>query len=158
MKVDSESVLNFLNSIEGWADKDAKETTPRPSLKTIEITKGDWKYVDQYVGGEPFQGLEIVWFKGTPVWSMSYRGFWDEKEGDYKKMLDFAKLALQNPPENAPWRGPKEFSSDESPGWSYKNDWKGTIKEFNGLEKINFREKEIGWTKYQGGLVNLEEF
>ena len=113
------NLLRFLNSIEGWADRDAKESAPRPGLKTIVINKGDWTYVDQYVGGEPFQGLEIVWFKKLPVWSMSYRGFWNPK--NYKEMLSFVKKALQSPPKSAPWRGPKAFSAKEMPGWKYVN-------------------------------------
>ncbi len=72
-------LLKFLNSIGGWADENAEKSILRPHLKTIEIKRGRWTYVDQYVGGEPFQGLEIVWFDGLPVWSMSYRGYWNPK-------------------------------------------------------------------------------
>ncbi len=152
MQFTVKNLLNFLNSIEGWADENAKESTPRPGLKTIVIRKGNWIYVDQYVGGEPFQGLEIVWFKKLPVWSMSYRGFWNPK--DYKTMLCFVRKALKNHPKNAPWRGPKTFSSKGISGWNYANNWHGNIREFRGLEKIFFKQKEVGWTLYQGGLVN----
>ncbi|MCW6159831.1 MAG: DUF5680 domain-containing protein [Candidatus Micrarchaeales archaeon] len=153
MKLNSNSILGFLNGIEGWADPDAKESTPRPGLKVITIKKGNWTYMDQYAGGEPFQGLEIVWLKKVPVWSMSYRGFWNEGS-DYKIMLKFVKKALQKPPKNAPWRGPKRFTIKDIPDWGYTNKWQGTIKEFNGLEKILFRGKVKGWTVYQGGIVN----
>ena len=122
-------------------------------MKEIVINKGRWTYLDHYVGGEPFQGFEVVWLRDTPVWSMSYRGYWQAKE-NYKEMLSFAKKALNVPPTDAPWRGPKLFVTREMPEWRYTNRWKGDITEFSGLEKIHYRRKEIGWTAYQGGLVN----
>ncbi len=69
-------------------------------------------------------------------------------------MLKFVKGALNNPPLNAPWRGPKLFTAKDMPKWRYENSWKGGIKEFNGLEKIFQNKKQVGWTVYQGGLVN----
>jgi hypothetical protein len=154
-ELDLEKLLEFLNSIEGWADPNANEETPKPGLKTMTIKKGDWTYVDQYVGGEPFQGIEIAWFDDVPVWSMSYRGHWAPSD-DYKAMLTFVKNALERPPYDFPSRGPKEWKTKEMPGWRYENFWDGNIKEFVGMEKIKFRRKEVGWTSYQGGLVNLE--
>jgi hypothetical protein len=145
-------LLKFLNSTEGWADENIREFTPKPGLKTSITRKGVWTYSDQYVGGEPFQGFEIVWLRRIPVWSMSYRGLWNGK--DYKEMLRFAKKALRAHSWSAPWRGPKRFSTKDMPNWSYTNKWHGTIREFRGTEKIFFKRKEVGWTIYHGGVVN----
>jgi len=153
-ELDLEKLLELLNSIEGWADPNAEEETPKPGLKTITIKKGDWAYIDQYAGGEPFQGFEIVWFKDVPVWSMSYRGHWTSL--DYTDMLKFVKKALECPPYDFPCRGPREWRTKEMPGWKYMNFWNGNIKGFEGLEEIKFKRKRVGWTIYQGGLVNLE--
>ena len=155
MKFKPAELLNFLNSIEGWADKNIEESGPRHGLKAIVIKKNGWTYSDQYVGGEPFQGLEVVWLGRLPVWSMSYRGFWNED--NYNAMLEFVKGALKNPPENAPWRGPKRYSVKEMPDWLYANKWRGTIKEFEGRETISHKGKRVGYTIYQGGLVNRKQ-
>ena len=36
--------------------------------------KGDWKYHDNYFGGEPYGGREVVFFKNKPVYIMVYYG------------------------------------------------------------------------------------
>ena len=37
---------------------------------TIAYEKNDWKYHDNYFGGEPYGGREFVFFKGNPLWMM----------------------------------------------------------------------------------------
>ncbi len=136
-----------------WANSNVTEANPFPKLKLIKHESGDWRYVDQYVGGEPFQGFEVVWYKDVPVWAMTYRGYYKGKQ-DYKLFSQFLKAALRVMPKDAPYRGPKEFESAEFSGWKYENKWKGKIKEFKGEEKIHFNSKIIYKTKYQGGTVN----
>ena len=41
---------------------------------TIYFSHGDWRYEDNYCGGEPFGGTEKVFYKGKQVWRMSYHG------------------------------------------------------------------------------------
>ena len=67
--------FRFLNSIEGWADKAARESTPKSPLESNRNNKRQLRYVNKYVGGELFQGLEIIWFKEILIQSMSYRVF-----------------------------------------------------------------------------------
>ena len=136
-----------------YANEKVEETNPFPKLKLIKFEDWAWRYVDQYVGGEPFQGIEIVWYKNVPVWSMTYRGYYAGK-GDYELFLKFLKAALRAMPRDAPYRGPKVFDSAEFSGWKYENKWNGKIKEFKGKEKILFNNKKVYEAEYQGGVVN----
>ncbi len=151
---DEKEITEFLlvAKKESYAYENAKEANPFPKLKLIKHESGNWRYVDQYVGGEPFQGLEIVWFKDVPVWAMTYRGDYKGKQ-DYKLFLQFLKAALRAMPQDAPYRGPKEFESADFPSWKYENKWSGRVKEFKGKEKILFNNKKVYETKYQGGLI-----
>ena len=138
---------------ESWANPNFKVENPFPKLKLIKFAVGDWLYVDQFVGGEPFQGFEIVFNKGRPVWSMTYRGAYSGKE-DYELFENFLRAALRAMPKDAPYRGPNIFESAEFVGWKYANTWKGKIKEFKGKEKIFFNNKNVYEAEYQGGVVN----
>lgn len=138
---------------DSWANPNIIEERPFPGLKLIKSKKDELWYIDQYVGGEPFQGFEVIWHKELPVWSMCYRGLYSGKE-PYEKFIAFLKAALRDGPEKMPVRGPKEFKSEEFPYWKYKNEWKGKIEEFEGRELIFFKGKEVYWTEYQGGRVN----
>ncbi len=153
--VSEKQIADFLFSAlsESWAKEDVVETNPFPKLKLIKSESGDWRYVDQYVGGEPFQGFEVVWFKDVPIWSMTYRGRYKGRE-DYKLFLKFLKTALMQMPKDAPYRGPSIFESAEFAGWKYENKWNGKIKEFNGKEKISVNNKIVYQARYQGGIVN----
>ena len=46
----------------------------KSGAKKIIVRNGDWEYTDKYVGISNFIGQEIVYYKGKPVWSMTYHG------------------------------------------------------------------------------------
>ena len=151
-----EGIIDFLNSIEGWADEAAVESEPMPGLHFITIKKGDFTYTDQYGGGEPFQGLEIVWKNNHLVWMMSYRGEYKGKV-DYKIFLSFLKAALRSSPKYMPIRGPKKFSEMKLPGWGYNNKWNGNMSGFKGKEEISFKNSKVYSAEYYGGLVDIKK-
>ena len=45
---------------------------------TIELEQGPWKFHDNYFGGEPYGGREVVFFEGRPVWMAVYYGHVDD--------------------------------------------------------------------------------
>ena len=45
-----------------------------PRHKEYDFSEGDWGYHDSFAGHVWPPGKEIVFFKGEPVWCMSYQG------------------------------------------------------------------------------------
>jgi len=46
---------------------------------TIVYEKDNWKYHDNYFGGEPYGGREVVFYDNKPVWMMVYYGWVEER-------------------------------------------------------------------------------
>jgi len=121
---------------------------------TIKYQNGDWKMVDNYVGGGPYAGMTKIFFQDKVVWSMVYYGLVDKKVEGFKDVYGFLMKSLLQMPSDYPYRGPREFVEEE---WKYNNDWSGEVEEFNGEEKIYFKNEMIFWTKYIGGVVDVRE-
>jgi hypothetical protein len=47
---------------------------------TIEYRSGEFSFHDNFFGGEPYGGREVVSWKGHPVWMLVYYGRVDEAE------------------------------------------------------------------------------
>ena len=58
--VREKEITEFLFSAlsKSYAAEGVDETNPFPKLRLIKTESEDWRYVDQFVGGEPFQGLK----------------------------------------------------------------------------------------------------
>jgi hypothetical protein len=120
---------------------------------TIRYQKGDWKMVDNYVGGEPYAGMTKIFFEGKVVWSMVYYGKVNNKIDGFEEVYKFLMKSLLKMPADYPYRGPREFVDGD---WKYVNEWKGEVEEFNGEEKIYFKGEDVFWTKYVGGAVDVK--
>ena len=114
-------------------------------------SKGDWSFHDNWFGGEPFGGREVVLYKNKPYWMMVYYGSDTQLAPE---TISFLRKALFQMPEAMPTRGPKVFIYGK---YKYVNTWAGTLVKFIGEEKIFFAEKEVFRTNYQGGFVNQGE-
>lgn len=118
---------------------------------TMIFEQGDWRYHDNYFGGEPYGGREVVFFKGKPVYIMTYYGNVDESISDFNKVYGILMNALKLIPEDKPYRGPKEYDEDKL---SYKNSFIGEVDDFSGEEIIEEDGNVIYRAKYMGGLVD----
>lgn len=118
---------------------------------TIEYKSEDWKFQDNFFGGEPYGGRTVVHFKERPVWMFIYYGQVEPFVKDIQKVYDFLKAALNADPENKIFRGPKKFIQGE---FKYKNSWRGNLERFLGEEIKYHKGKEIYRAKYMGGLVD----
>lgn len=117
---------------------------------TIPYTQSDWKSHDNFFGGEPYGGRIIVFYKNKPVWIMVYYGWVAEGvEPDF--VYTVLRGALKQMPENAPFRGPKEFSDRE---FTYRNRWTGDVERYSGEEQIIRGNILIYKANYMGGLVD----
>lgn len=117
---------------------------------TIEYREGDFAFHDNYFGGEPYGGREVVFHAGKAVWMMVYYGFVHIEIGN-AKVYGILMEALRNTTEDMPYRGPVVFAKEN---WRYENKIEGGVENFSGIEKI-YRDGECVYeAKYIGGLVD----
>jgi hypothetical protein len=112
---------------------------------------GDFKYHDNYFGGEPYGGREVVLYKGKPFYIMVYYGFVNQDVDDIKAVYGVLRKALMSIPEEHPYRGPKELIDGD---YRYSNKYNGEVDNFFGEESIEYNGKKIYEAKYIGGLVD----
>ena len=123
---------------------------------TIAYESGDWKFHDNFFGGEPYGGREVIFQGGQPVWLMVYYGLISDKTLDKNIVYKFLQSALMEAPADLPLRGPDHFEQEiEGQKWVYENKANGTMENFSGQEKIFIDSREIFYTDYSGGLVDL---
>lgn len=100
-----EAVLN------GYGSDSSKATvlTGTDGGAKIVFNKGDWSYIDEYFGGEPYAGMTHVSYKGKVVFVLTYGG----------TVLDLARkqeiyaclhAALATGEKGLPWRGPNQYT------------------------------------------------
>ena len=130
----------------------AQKTKELDQSTTIVFEQGDWKYHDNYFGGEPYGGRVVVFFQDAPVYMMVYYGWIWESVKDVSGVYKTLQGALSLIPQDKPFRGPKEFSQD---GLKYENTFQGEIGNFSGQETIVSENGEkIYEASYMGGLVD----
>jgi hypothetical protein len=69
--MDQAALLRFLMdaSRRGYAaGRSAVKMREADHSTTIVLEHGDWKFHDNYFGGEPYGGREVVFLGGQPVW------------------------------------------------------------------------------------------
>ncbi|MCF7906538.1 DUF5680 domain-containing protein [Patescibacteria group bacterium] len=120
---------------------------------TLVFEKGNFKYNDNYFGGEPFGGREVVFFNNEPVYIMTYYGFINESVSDFGSIYKILQKALSEIPEDYPFRGPKEYSENN---YKYVNNYNGEVDNFFGEEIISENGKELYRAKYIGGFVDIK--
>lgn len=119
---------------------------------TLMYEAGDWKYHDNYFGGEPYGGREAVFFKNLPVYFMAYYGWVEESVIDFNAVYKVLQGALTLIPEDKPFRGPEKHSQD---GLVYDNSFEGEVDNFSGEEAISAADGTVLYkAKYFGGLVD----
>jgi len=131
-------------------DKDIRKKQDDNST-TIVYENGDWKYHDNYFGGEPYGGREVVLYKNKPIWMMVYYG-WVLEGNNPDDMYGILTKALRNSNIDMPYRGPKELVDGDA---KYLNDVSGEVDNFFGEEKIYRGDTLLYVAKYMGGLVDV---
>ena len=135
----------------GYASGNRKSLTKEKNHSTSISFKSDvWEFYDNYFGGEPYGGREVIFYKGQPVWMMVYYGSVDNSIKP-EKIYPFLQKALGLFPKDYPYRGPAVFEED---GYIYKNNWSGEIDNFSGKETIINDNKEIYSASYIGGFID----
>ncbi len=118
---------------------------------TMIFEDGNWKYHDNYFGGEPYGGREVVFFENMPIYMMVYYG-WVIKGADFNAVYEVLQEALSLIPKDKPFRGPKKY---EYNNMKYNNIFEGEVDNFFGEETIISKDKKaIYKAKYIGGLID----
>lgn len=130
---------------------EAQSIKEKDGSTSLFYAENDWKYHDNYFGGEPFGGREVVFYKDKPVYIMTYYGWLSKAITDPKEIYKFLQKALSLIPEDKPYRGPKELKENNL---KYENNFQGKINNFSGEEVIYQNNKEAYRAKYAGGLVD----
>ena len=149
--MDRTALLQFLldASRRGYAaGGSAVKTREADHSTTIVLEQGDWRFHDNYFGGEPYGGREVVFLRGQPVWMAVYYGQVDDDAVD--SVYSFLQLALREAPPHFPVRGPDVFTDR---GLSYRNAYEGDVMRFWGHETIHAGERLVYAARYGGGLV-----
>ena len=133
------------------AGETAKKIVEADKSTTLIFEDGDFKHHDNYFGGEPFGGREVVFLQNNPIYIMTYYGLVDEFVANFEPVYKVLQKALSLIPEDYPFRGPKKYVDGD---FIYKNTFTGEIDNFFGEETISSSQgKEIYKAKYIGGFV-----
>lgn len=135
----------------GYSDTAAEYKDNEKDGKIITLEKDEWKYEDEFYGGEPYSGNETVWYGNKAVFRCVYWGK-VTPEVNFSDIYSFLKKALkEGPAGNCVHRGPENFIEEDL---KYTNSCEGTIEEFVQIEKIFINDKEVYTAHFFGGRVN----
>lgn len=141
----------LLKADRGHADGTAELKKQANGSRTILFSDGDFSMEDNFFGGEPYGGQQVVFYKKEPVWICVYYGRVLDTELPADKVYDFLREALQHPNKEQPLRGPASYTNN---GLEYQNKLEGDTASYLGREVIFENGKEIFWTQYVGGWVD----
>jgi hypothetical protein len=148
-----------------WAGNAPEVVNKQEGSKTISLStevENGLTYSDTYYGSRRFIGQEIVKHLGQPIWGMAYNGVL-LKDVDEERFNNFLRLAISEPPKNAPFRGPvgkaPEFkikTDEESFTLGYVNEIESQdeiIKSFAGHEQVFLSAEPCFVLCYHGGII-----
>lgn len=132
-----------------YAAAEGKTTPLLPGSVQYEHDNGDYSYRDvYYIGNGIFPGLETVFYKGKPIWSMSYFGnFTKMTEEQTDQMLRKALMDL--------WDTTRMYNHIEKDygNFLYICDGQGNIDELSGTEEIYANNERLYFFYYAGGYT-----
>jgi len=148
-----QSILRKFNEI-GYADTNVKYEDNGKNGKILTRQDGEWKYEDEFYGGEPYSGNETLWYGDKDVFRCVYWG--KVIEGiNFSDIYDFLRKALKVGPTGVcVHRGPESYSEGDL---VYKNSCTGNIGEFVQTERICKGDKEVYIAYFIGGRVNVKK-
>ncbi len=145
-------IINFIQKAKKatFASKMARPVKTEDNGLEYIYKEKPFLYKDKYFGHFVDVGQEIVWYRGNPIWAMSYRGGMLSHRYLSKKCFSFLKRCLKKLPKDFPIRGPESYKEGD---FRYENTWKGDIESFFGEEKIFWKGKQIYFRNYLGGVI-----
>lgn len=130
-------------NVSSWKDEEDHS-------KTITNRIGDFSMHDNFFGGEPYGGRQVIFKNKKPVWIMVYYGNVSEEQ-EPNDIYAVLREALKNPDHDLPVRGPKELDFEN---YHYAFTWSGDLDKFLGNESIVKNGKKVYFANFIGGLVD----
>jgi hypothetical protein len=153
MEIDTDKLRSFIfeasRATYASGDESMKEKQDDGST-TIRYASDEYRYHDNYFGGEPYGGREVVFLNNKAIWMMVYYGLVHEGVMA-KEIYPFLMESLSNTPSEMPYRGPELFENGD---FRYENALSGTIEYFSGTEKIFKNGVCVYEASYIGGIVD----
>lgn len=129
-----------------YAGHGPQSVSSRPTSIDFCYERGEYLYIDTFVGGEQFSGEEVIWKQKTPIWAMNYCGRVIGKNFSG----DFLKEVLRNCDLEHP-RGPRFYQSGE---YLYQSKTTGKVDAwYQGYEEIYYHSEKVYECYYHGGSV-----
>src|SRR2546428_5118267 len=75
---------------------------------TIVLEHGKWRFHDNYFGGEPYGGREVVFLEGRPAWMALYYRWGEGASPDPQRVDVFLPRGPREAPAALPGPGPHE--------------------------------------------------
>ncbi len=138
-------INGYSNGQEGTKEEDGSTT--------IRYENGEWSMYDNFFGGEPYGGREIIFKEKKPFWMMVYYGRVNEGN-DPNDVYPVLRAALSKPDTTMPIRGPKRYTQGE---YQYSFSWSGDIEGFSASESISRGTNEIYSATFLGGAVDRRD-
>ena len=147
----NETIEAFLLSArtKTYAGASAKAEPLMPGSVQYDFAEGDFSYRDTYyIGNGIFPGLETVFYKGKPVWSMSYYG-------DFSKMTEEQADTMLRRALTDLWQTTRMYSHVEKDytDFRYLCEGNGSLEKLDGTEEIWVGNNEVFHFYYAGGLI-----
>ncbi len=152
--------MNFkLQELKAFIDESSKagyegedlqyETKEADGSTTLSYESGEWKFHDNYFGGEPYGGRTVYFYKGKPVHLTVFYGYTEQVENP-DEVYKFLRKSLRSA-DKEEFRGPKEFKEGNL---LYTSKLEGDLEKFTLEEKIFRDGQEIYKAYFFGGLVD----
>ena len=132
-----------------YAAANGKAEPLLPASVQYEHQEADYSYRDiYYIGNGIFPGLETVFYKNKPVWSMSYFG-------DFSKMTEEQVDQMLRKALTELWQTTRIYNRVEKDygDFMYICDGSGDIDELSGTEEIYVGKDKLYFFHYAGGFI-----
>lgn len=125
-----------------------------PKTTQLEYRKGKWFYRDIYDGGVRFQGREVIYYAGKPVWGMVYEGGMEARPRGipWKETYKFLQRVLLKKVTTARISGTVRYKEDSFLYYGRTHNQKG-IEKFWGEERISYNGRTVYQLAYGGGWI-----
>lgn len=141
-------ILDASKATYASGDESIKQKQPDGST-TITFEKGRYLFHDNYFGGEPYGGREVVFLNDKPVWMMVYYGLVHDSV-PANVIYPFLMESLSQATIDSPYRGPMEYRNGNL---RYENSIDGEVSRFSETERIFQDDTCVYEASYLGGLV-----
>lgn len=137
-----------------YASNNSEKIKEKDNSTTIVYKNGSWKSHDNYFGGEPYGGRQVVFYKNMPVWITVYYGYIYKNSGNIDDIYGFLTESLRHNSKEQPLRGPVKYIKDN---FEYSYRQRGDITSFFGAELIKYKGKIIYRAWHLGGMVDCKK-